>query len=174
MIDEDKAQDVYNLVSDWCKKHNCFSADLVQDLVWDVWQQLVKSYDESKGQLSTYVFCCCESQFLMKRRKEKVRDNVLNTISLNLKISNSEDKDIELLEVIESDVVNPLENLLIEEKLKINNNLYNKCSKLLKEYLSGIKQEELALKYKVSQVTISRRIKKELERLRKEVKNETI
>lgn len=160
MISEDKIQDVYNLVSSFCKKYNIYSEENVQDMTWKVWLKLDKLYDETKSKLSTYVFLCCKHFYFQQLRKKKIEVS-----SLNEDVADG----IELMYLIESEYSDPLEVLIEREESQLLNNICDTCSETLKLYLNGDTQKEIGIKLGISQAQVSRRIKKELEQIRKKV-----
>ena len=160
MISEDKVQDVYNLVGAFCKKYHIYSEDKVQDLTGEVWSKLEKHYDETKGKLSTYVFLCCKHLYLQEKRKK-----VPEVVSLNEEVSDG----IEMIDILESDYLDPLEEIIKEERDEKVAEVYDECSDLLKGYLNGKTQVTLGKEFGISQVQVSRKIKKELKELRKRV-----
>lgn len=161
MISEDKIDDVYRLVAKFCQKYNIYSEEIIQDLTSRVWEKLDKLYDETKSKLSTYVFLCCKHFYFMDKRKK-----LPPIISLNTEV----DVGCELIDTIKSDWDDPLEELIHREENKKLEDVYNSCSYMLKCYLNGERQAEIAKKMGCSQSYISRLIKKELNKIRKELK----
>ena len=160
MITEDKVQDVYNVIGKFCLSYDIYSDEMVQDLMSKVWPKLEKHYDENKGKLSTYVYKCCKNFYLMDKRKHKPIIYSLNEEC---------EENIEVIDTLESDYPDPLEELIIEERRQQIDDIYNNCSDLLRSYLDGKTQCELAEEYGISQAHVSRKIKKELEQIRKKV-----
>ena len=152
MIDEDKVEDVYKLVTAFCHKWNIYSEELVQRLVWEVWQKL-DDFDPSKGKLSTYVYLICKTVVCMDRRKK-----AFETV-------NSE----EVIDRLKSQEIGPLEKLIQDEQEEIIHELYENCSPELKLWLAGLPQREIAAIAGVTQAQISRRFKKEIAAMRKKV-----
>lgn len=152
MIDEDKVEDVYKLVRAFCHKWNIYSEELVQMLVWEVWQK-IDSFDPEKGKLSTYVYKLCKNIVLMEERKKKIE------------IVKSD----EVIDKLKSQEIGPLEKLIQDEQDEIIHELYENCSPELKLWLAGLPQQEIAAIVGVSQAQISRRFKKEINEMRKKV-----
>lgn len=161
MISEDKIDDVYKLVAKFCQKYNIYSEETIQDLTARVWEKLDKLYDETKSKLSTYVFLCCKHFYFMDKRKK-----LPTIISLHTVVEDG----CELIDTVKNDWSDPLEELIHQEELKKLDKIYNNCSYVLKCYLNGERQVEIAKKIGCSQSQISRRIKKELNKIRKELK----
>lgn len=156
MISEDRVNEVYKLVYSFCNKQNIYDEDIKQSMVWHTWEMLVKHYDENKSKLSTFVFIICNSYMRDLRRKK-----YLPTISM--------DEDDYLYSKVESQELTPLQQLIQQENNEELNELYNNCSDLLKDWLDGETQENLSEKYNIAQPTVSRKIKKELDSIRKKV-----
>lgn len=160
MINEDRVQEVYDLVGSFCKKYNIYSEEMVQDLTWKVWQQLDRLYDEKKSKLSTYVYLCCKHYYLNEKRKKSVK-----CVSLNEEVGDG----VEYMDTFEDDGRDPLEELIHKENLAKLAKIYETCSPMLRNYLDGKKQTEIAKELGISQPHVSRRIKREIEKIRKKV-----
>lgn len=160
MINEDRVQEVYDLVGSFCKKYRIYSEEMVQDLTWKVWQQLDRLYDEKKSKLSTYVYLCCKHNYLSDKRKKYVK-----CVSLNEVASDS----VEYVDTFEGDNLDPLDELIYQNNLAKITEIYETCSPLLRDYLDGKKQAKIAKEFGISQGSVSRRIRREIEKIRKKV-----
>lgn len=161
MIDDKKVEDIYKIVARWCLQHNCYDEETIQDLTWRTWCKVKEQYDETKSKLSTYCMHVCKNFYLMDLRKKK-----LNTVSLDAALN--ENSNLTLYDTIgEED--SPLAKIIEVEQQETLHRLYENCSYELKQWLNGKTQYEIAKEVGVTQSIVSRRIKKELEKLRKEI-----
>lgn len=138
---ESRVEELYKLVTKFCENWNIRDEDILQDLVWTIWQKIDK-YDETKGAFSTFVFINCKYIYLTNKLKKK------DTISL--------DQEEGLIEVIPNNESNWYISYIYE----------NVCSPLLRDYLQGYKQKDLAKKYGLVYCTCSWKIRNELQQLK--------
>ena len=160
MVSEDRVEDVYKLVKTWCRKNNCYTEERVQDYTWRAWCKIQTSYDESRSKLSTYVYVLCDGFRHMDARKKYV-----NTVSLDT-VSYEDGKPVTLHDKVASDMKSPLTEVVEGEDKSLIRKLYDNCSNELKEWLNGKNQDDIARALNVSQPTMSRRIKNELNEIK--------
>lgn len=160
MIDDSKIQDVYKIVASWCKTHNCYSEETVQDLTWRTWCKLKEHYDETKSSLSTYTITVCKNFYFMDCRKKK-----LNIVSLDAPLEH--DGNLTLYDQITNEDDSPLTKLIDAENKEFVKQLYDESSDTLKAWLNGKTQSDIAKDLGVSQTMVSRIINAELKTIKR-------
>lgn len=128
-----KEEEYYKLVKSALKFYNySYNEDILQELVFFVYCK-VKDYDETKGELSTYVFKVVKNKYLQIKKKEDKN----KCISLDKKIN---DDGLTLLELIKEEKNDK------EEALMIFKLLTPKIKPPLRLWLEGYTQKEIAEK----------------------------
>jgi RNA polymerase sigma factor (sigma-70 family) len=132
--------------------------DYVQDLLWHAWKNLDK-YDEKKGtSFTTFIYFCWSNVLKMFIRSLKRRPILLeNTFVIKDGVK------CEYLDTIPDDTPQVLDTLI---KNEFNTTIMSGCGDILLDYLNGSKQCDLANKYNLSQPTISKIIKRNIESIR--------
>lgn len=153
MIDETQIEDIYKMVLKFCWKKHIFTEDRIQDYVLKIWEKRDK-FDPTRGKLSTFVYKVLSNELAMELRRKKIEE---------IKFTD------EGLEKYISDESSPLAKLIECEEQALLAELYIHCSPMLKLYLNGFTQMEIARGLNISQPQVSRRIKKELDEMRKKV-----
>lgn len=138
---EDRIEELYKLVTSFCEKWNLSSEDIVQELVWRIYQRLDK-FDETKGKFSTFVFMNCKHYYLMYKYKDH------NVESL--------DENSYVLDTVADNNADWYISYLYKEV----------CSPMLRDYLKGFKQKDIAKKYGLVYCTCNQIINRELTKLK--------
>lgn len=151
--------DVYKLVVSFLRKQvTYYNEDLVQDLVLKIYERFDK-YDSSKASFPTFVYMNCKNYYIMYLRSKK------EFYSLDQELDESDN--VTMVDTVLDEDDLPLVKLLNNERKEYVSYIYkNVCSPLLKDYLNGMSQPELAKKYNMWQPNVSRSIKNELKKLR--------
>ena len=158
-----KAEEYYKTVKAALVKFNFeFDDDILQELVTNVFIKM-KNYDFSRGSATTYIYSIVRNDYLLIQRKNsaKKRGSGVKPLSLYKIIYDNENimlmdlipakKDETPLTVKYCDFLNDIQPL-IKEPLRLS--------------LQGLKQKEIAEKLNVTQASVSRAIKRNIEKLR--------
>lgn len=177
---------IYKVIKDM--NCNCKNQDEFQTLCDYGLDGLIngaKTYDSTKGKLSTYLYTCIRNMinrhfYLSTRAKRK---NVYGSdVSLYDLVYDDGISQMEVIDIIADPNINIEQDLLKKEEIEnlINavNNMKNETDKLfLCDYygINGHKQlmaKEIEEKYNVSHTTVSNRLKRAKRALKKQIENE--
>lgn len=177
---------IYKVIKDM--NCNCKNQDEFQTLYDYGLDGLIngaKTYDATKGKLSTYLYTCIRNMinrhfYLSTRAKRK---NVYGSdVSLYDLVYDNGISQMEVIDIIADPNINIEQDLLKKEEIEnlINavNNMKNETDKLfLCDYygINGHKQlmaKEIEEKYNVSHTTVSNRLKRAKRALKKQIENE--
>lgn len=151
---EERINELYRLVKDFCRRYNIYDEDMVQELVWAVYQYL-PNFDESRGRFSTFVYMYCRTYYFDKKSKKRLEYQSLDVVSEN-KDRLSEDR-LSLLDSVSDTSI--LGNTYLTY-------VYDKLSPMLRDYLEGMKRKDIAKKYNMLYITCVKKIETELKKLR--------
>ncbi len=160
MTDEEFIKELYSIVRQYCWDNRCYSEDLVQDLITHIFEKIDK-YDPKKSKFSTWVYKVCHNERLMQLRKNDAtkRKSNVNTLSLNNIIDDQDTESIDLL-IDDSDTSSYYKKVIIDL-------VYPQLSDMSKKYFDGVNQVDLAREYNMSQANVSRKVKKEINEIKK-------
>ena len=140
-------------------------ADTVQQLVTKAWTVLDK-FDERAG-FTTFIYKVFLNEVLMENRKKHAQCRSSgNIIHLDSEVTDTD-------EVIYMDMIpdlsrkDVLTEMIEEEYLEIAK---RELKPITLDYFNGMKQQDLAEKYNISQPYVSRVIKKDIKKLREIIK----
>lgn len=159
-FEEFASNDLYRLAGSYARRNPIARyeyEDYVQELVGDVWMNIGK-YDATRGALTTF----CYQRFRL------VRIIILNQLAKRLETVSLDDfvgDDGAVLRDFvadrESDIIS---SLLATELLA-------ECGPMTQSWFNGFTQAEIAIKFKVTQGTVSNNIKKDIKNIKKLVED---
>lgn len=127
---------LYKLVKKFCFNWNLYDEDLIQELILVVYEKLNK-YDKNKSNLSTFVFMICKNHYL---------GSIYNKVEI---------EPLDIDQILDNQVNSYIRYVYQEV-----------CSPMLKDYLMGYKQKDIAIKYNIPYSTCNQRIQKELKSIK--------
>lgn len=158
---EEVIEQIYSLIRKFLHQKRIYNEDNLQDCALRVVSKL-HTFDDSKALFSTWVYKVCNSIIMMNYRKENAKKRKAQKFLLSL---DSEYEDIDGKGILFSETLGS--NYEDTERKKLIKEIYDNCiSDLLKSWLDGYTQEELAKKYGVTQTQIHRRLKKEIKEIK--------
>lgn len=164
----EKAVELYKLAGFTLKKYNTpYNEDLVQELVLYALEK-EPLYDERRGSWSNYIINCMYTKLLMihranhtiKRNKGQPDQSLDNTFCDDLPYYDVIPSDVDIAKELDKKETLAAITPLVEEPLKL--------------HLEGFKQVQIAEKLGVSQVTVCRRIKHNIQKIKKYCKENNI
>lgn len=160
MTDDEFVKELYSLVRKYCWSNHCYSEDLVQDLITTIVDK-INQFDNEKAEFSTWLYTICNNKRLMLLRKENAtkRKSNINTLSLNNIVDDQCTESVDLL-VDDSDTSSYYKKFIVDI-------VYSQLSDMAKKYFGGVNQVDIATEYGMSQATISRKVKKEINEFKK-------
>jgi len=160
---------LYLLAWSFVHKHHVIGyedEDFVQELVIHSWNKR-HLFNEEKANFTTFSMFCWLNLFKIHLRRKKSKENKMIVTSYDKEIFDN----IDLLDTIPDENENISENLIKKERYDF---VLSRCGKVLKLYLFGYKQKEISKKLNISQPHVSRKIKRQLEEFRIDLKEGVI
>ena len=165
--DEDFINQLYLLIRKFLHSSSYeYSEDNVQDCIYLVIKNL-KTFDNTKSKFTTWVYTVCRTAMNMNERTNNAQKRKIYSkcVSLDKIYYLPNGDEVELMELIP-------DNINYDYKKELVNYIYHNCiSDLLRDYLNGKTQMELAKEYNVCQAQISRKIKLELKKIKRKIGN---
>lgn len=163
------AREIYRIAGDFVRKYatpaNYELQDLIQELALHAITVLDK-YDHTRGRLTTYLFRVFKNRStqLFRMATAQKRGAGQKVESLESPICNG----TKLIDLIEDPGISSMDRLLEEEFLE---DLKNIVGPWTIEYLQGINEKDLAIKYGITYKAMYIRIKREIAKARNKLRD---
>lgn len=158
-MNEDKVIELYKIARAVMKIFNYYDEDTLQDLVTKA-HAYCQNYDETKASWCTFVYLIMYTQMLLILRSNKTKKAAINTAVYSLDTKVDEKKSfIDFLEDKKDFVKEYNKERVLQDILPLVN-------EELKLYLMGISQLDIAKRLSVSNVTINKRIRKNIQKIK--------
>ena len=132
--------------------------DAQQQLMLVAWNATLK-YNTEKGKYSTFILTCIKNSVKQLIRKQFTQKRNYKTISLDKEVS----KDVRLCDILPNDCDVSKE---VEDKENFRFALQLLNAEAFDYYIKGMKLEEIACKYNYTKANASKKINKNIEKIR--------